>query len=124
MNLLAFSFFLAFLIYSVSSYVYKTNPILSRTLYSSDIDKRVHDIIKDKGWSHIKKEYLPLKDINEENKKHFFMLKLSIMYITIYTTIVYCNERRDFMKKCFLIMTMVVLTFLFPIIWEWILTEI
>lgn len=41
---------------------------------SSNIDQKVCDIIKDDGWSYIKKEYLLLKNINEGNKKHSFSL--------------------------------------------------
>lgn len=41
---------------------------------NSDIDEKVWEIIKDGGWSSIKKEYLSLKDINEGNSKPSFSL--------------------------------------------------
>ena len=41
---------------------------------SSDTDEKVHEIIKDNGWSYIKEEYLLLKNINSGNKKHSFSL--------------------------------------------------
>lgn len=41
---------------------------------SSNIDKKVHDIMEDEGWSYIKEEYLHLKNINEGNKKHSYSL--------------------------------------------------
>lgn len=41
---------------------------------NSDIDERVHNIIRDNGWHYIKEEYLLLKNINEGNKKHSFSL--------------------------------------------------
>ncbi len=41
---------------------------------SSNIDKKVHNIIKDDGWSYIEEEYFLLKNINEGNKKHSFSL--------------------------------------------------
>ncbi|MBD5520288.1 MAG: hypothetical protein HDR03_03560 [Lachnospiraceae bacterium] len=44
-----------------------------RTL-KSNIDEKVHAIIRDNGWSYIKEDYLFLKNINEGNKKHSFSL--------------------------------------------------
>lgn len=44
-----------------------------RTL-NSGIDEKVQEIIEDGGWSYIKEEYLLLKNINEDNKKHSFSL--------------------------------------------------
>lgn len=41
---------------------------------SSNTDEKVHDIIKDNGWSYIKEEYLLLKNINEGNEKHSFSI--------------------------------------------------
>lgn len=39
-----------------------------------DLDEKLHEIIKDNGWPYIEEEYLLLKNINEENKKHSFSL--------------------------------------------------
>ncbi len=39
-----------------------------------DIDEKVQEIIRDKGWPYIREEYLLLKDINEGNGKPSFSL--------------------------------------------------
>ena len=44
-----------------------------RTL-NSEIDEKVQEIIEDDGWPYIEEEYLLLKNINEDNKKHSFSL--------------------------------------------------
>lgn len=44
-----------------------------RTL-NSKIDEKVQEIIEDGGWPYIKEEYLYLKNINGDGKKHSFSL--------------------------------------------------
>lgn len=51
----------------------KSYQFVFRTL-NSDIDEKVHDIIRDNGWPYIKEEYLLLKNINEGNQKPSFSL--------------------------------------------------
>lgn len=41
---------------------------------NSDIDEKVQEIIEGDGWPYIKEQYLLLKNINKNNRKHSFSL--------------------------------------------------